>query len=287
MSPADITARMIAGDLAGGRIRTVFQPVVSARGEILFFELLTRWLRVFADGKTRGPDVLFERARQTGVSSILWDFTAHQACAQAQHLESKGLKLAVSFNASPSDLDDPDLCEGLLQHIERHALDPDRLIVEITEESVPFDDAKILPSLACMERYGMRFAIDDFGVNRSTIERAKSYPASIIKLDRGFVTDAARSAAGEIGLRETVRACHALGAMVVVEGIETAEDAKRAMKAGADGFQGYLFARPMHGANTIAWAQEFFARGTPALRSQYRQMLSKAVCESKSARPMH
>ena len=90
----------------------------------------------------------------------------------------------------------------------------------------------------------MGIAIDDFGTGYSSLAYLRQLPANSIKLDRRFVRNVGVSAQDRAIVRAVTQLAEALGMMVTVEGIETAEQLSEARAAGAQRGQGYLFGRP-------------------------------------------
>lgn len=119
-----------------------------------------------------------------------------------------------------------------------------RLVIEITETAD-------FPSLdeACefvseMQNLGCLVAIDDFGAGRGSIIQIAALAADIIKIDGSFVQGVAEDERAYATFQHLVGLGRSLAPVVVVEGIETADQAELAQKAGGDWLQGYLFNRP-------------------------------------------
>ena len=146
----------------------------------------------------------------------------------------------------------------------------DRLWVEITESAV-LDDAELAKTV-CQQitALGASVAIDDFGTGYSSLLYLKRYPADALKADRQFVSglglrhDDGAIVASVIGL------AHAVGAICIAEGVETAGQCAALMALHCDYAQGYLFSPPVPAdglAQAIQDCQLTLAGATGAARA--------------------
>ena len=69
-----------------------------------------------------------------------------------------------------------------------------------------------------------------------------------MKIDRGFIT-AIDGPSGRIVVSGITELAHALGLLVVAEGVETESQRDETFAVGCDFAQGYFFARPMPAAS--------------------------------------
>jgi len=130
--------------------------------------------------------------------------------------------------------------ETLLRHC---GLAPTQIVLEVLESGV--DDLQHLQEAVNGYRSrGFRVAIDDFGCQHSNFDRLWRLTPDIVKLDRSLIVQASTNARARRILPKIIDIIHDLGAQVVCEGIETAEQHTLARAAGADLLQGYYYARP-------------------------------------------
>lgn len=118
-----------------------------------------------------------------------------------------------------------------------------RVVVEIVEK--PTDDPEHLRSTVDYYRsLGCLTAIDDFGAGHSNFERIWNLRPDIVKLDRQMLTRATEEKRTLKILKGIVSLLHESGCLVVMEGVETREQALIAIDAGVDFVQGFYFYRP-------------------------------------------
>lgn len=118
------------------------------------------------------------------------------------------------------------------------------VVIELTEEELDCDIEKLKERLLLFRCLGFTFAIDDFGVKASNLQRIFDVDHDFIKLDRGLLFRYnARNADGD-HLLHLVNFCHKLNKKVIIEGVETAEDYQVAKACQADYLQGFYFGLP-------------------------------------------
>lgn len=122
-------------------------------------------------------------------------------------------------------------------------LPPHRIVIEIVEQ--PTDDAdRLRETVAYYRELGCLTAIDDFGAGHSNFERIWNLSPDIVKLDRKLLTRATDDHKARQILNGIVSLLHQSGCLVLLEGVETREQAMIAIDAGVDFVQGFYFCRP-------------------------------------------
>lgn len=119
-----------------------------------------------------------------------------------------------------------------------------RLIIEVTE-SLPLQGSAIeLKNIAQLRALGVRVAIDDFGAGFASLEYLRGFPFDIIKIDRSYVANLARSRVDGLIVTAICKIAQSLDIEVIAEGVETREQLQFLQRAGVTALQGYLLARP-------------------------------------------
>lgn len=120
---------------------------------------------------------------------------------------------------------------------------PHRVVVEIVEHPVK-DTRRLNQIVEYYKKIGCLVAIDDFGAGHSNFERVWDLVPDIIKLDRSMSRRVACQSRIRRLLPGIVSLLHQAGALVLMEGVETENQALIALEADVDLVQGYYFARP-------------------------------------------
>ncbi|MFE8072195.1 EAL domain-containing protein [Marinobacteraceae bacterium S3BR75-40.1] len=120
---------------------------------------------------------------------------------------------------------------------------PHRIVVEIVEQ--PTDNAEQLRNTVDYYRsLGCLTAIDDFGAGHSNFERIWNLRPDIVKLDRQMLLRATDDTRTRQIIKGIVTLLHQSGCLVLLEGVETREQALIAVDAGVDFVQGFFFQVP-------------------------------------------
>ena len=173
-----------------------------------------------------------------------------------------GVPLAVSVNVSRRQLHEQAFEATVEAVLARTGLEPDALVLEITESSVMTAPDEIVAKLASLRKQGIRIALDDFGTGYSSLEALQDFPVDIIKVAKPFVDSLLRGRNDDF-VRVIVGIGDALGLKVVAEGIEEEVQAERLRALGCRLGQGFLFAKPGPAAEIEAFLA---AQVVPALR---------------------
>ena len=223
-------------------LHVAFQPQVAmADGRLVGFELLARW---DLDGTPVPPVVFVPIAEELGLIHELGAHVLEVAAASVASWAGSVPELTLSVNVSGRQLQNRAFAEQLTRLVALVGIDPRRLTLEVTESVLLDDPEATIAVLHRLRDLGFRLAVDDFGTGYSSLSYLRQLPVHEVKIDRGFVSDLTSSAQGQVIVESVVRMCHALGASVVAEGVETEEQAGVLRGMGCDVAQGWLYGRP-------------------------------------------
>lgn len=231
--------------LAQAQMFVLYQPVVRSGDETLVgAEALVRW-RHPVMGEI-GPVDFIPVAEEAGLILAIGDWVLGQALDEVGRWRARpgAADLAVSVNVSGRQLREADLGVHVLAALADRGLPPACLVVEVTESAALGDDPAVDGNLATLHEGGVRIAIDDFGTGYSSLSYLRRLPVDEVKVDRSFVSGMDQYEGDVEIVRATVAMAHALGLVVVAEGVETTEQRDRLQRLGVDFFQGWLYGRP-------------------------------------------
>jgi EAL domain-containing protein (putative c-di-GMP-specific phosphodiesterase class I) len=228
-------------DYLGLTLKTALQPIFSlSHKRVVGYEAL---IRAFDnDNASVLPLHLFDLAA-TDAENLLLDRLCrflHIRNYSQFHDQLNWLFL----NVSPSVVSSGSSADSFFgELLKKTGLPPHRIVMEIVEQ--PTDDAdKLRETVSYYQKLGCLTAIDDFGAGHSNFERIWNLSPDIVKLDRSLLTRATNDHKARQILNGIVGLLHQSGCLVLLEGVETNDQAMIAIDAGVDFVQGYYFHKP-------------------------------------------
>ena len=233
----------------------VYQPKVAvATRSVRSLEALVRWTHPQLGPIS--PAEFVPLAERTGGTRRLTSWVLTAAIKQMAQWRRDGLEVEVAVNLSAPDILDPTLSDEILATLRAHAVEPTRLVLEITESAVMRDAQLAARNMQLLRIAGVRFAIDDFGTGYSSLSHLSRLPVDELKIDRSFIMHAHERGDDANIVMSTIELAHSMGLKVVAEGVETAEGWNLLRKLGCDYAQGYLISRPLAVADVTGFVRE-------------------------------
>ncbi|MCW2669700.1 MAG: response regulator receiver modulated diguanylate phosphodiesterase [Frankiales bacterium] len=145
----------------------------------------------------------------------------------------------LAINASPAALHDDKVLELL------EASDLSRLIIEITEHDAVNDYGLTREALAVLRSSGARIAVDDVGAGFASLRHVLLLQPDVVKLDTSLTRDVHDNQRQQAIVRALVTFTAEVGATVLAEGIEVAEQISALLDAGVALGQGWHLGVPV------------------------------------------
>lgn len=239
-----------------------FQPkVMIASGEICGAEVLLRWehpdlYKVTLEG-------LILRAEQSTLIDHLTEWIVDSAVAQLARWHREGMELPLSVNVSARNLQQPEFVETVGRILKTHGVKGESLELEVTEGALMHDPGRIRENMHTLGDLGVSVAIDDFGTGYSSLQYLSMLPATVVKIDKGFVREALSDEKAASLVRAAVNLGHGMGLLVTAEGVETHETYRFLEGIGCDIAQGFFIGHPVSAGNFARWFRERKGRFVP------------------------
>lgn len=229
--------------LRNGDIWLAYQPQWDYReNRISGAEALIRW-----NHPTRGPiqpDAFILQAERAGRIDTLTYWVLEQAISAAETMNSLGPRFQLSINLSAQMVDKPSLVSSISEIVRRRGIDCRLLTIEVTETSSVHNRPAARHNLGQLRAMGFRLSIDDFGTGEASLSYLAELPSDELKLDRRFVSAITSSERNRTIVSSTIALAHALGQIVVAEGIEDIATFNMLREMRCDSGQGYFIGRP-------------------------------------------
>ncbi|BAP89635.1 diguanylate cyclase/phosphodiesterase with PAS/PAC sensor [Burkholderiales bacterium GJ-E10] len=222
-----------------------YQVKVDRRGQPVGAEALIRWCH-----PARGivpPAQFIPLLEETGliIPAGLWILDT--ACRQVKRWEERDetRDLVLAINVSAKQFHQPDFVDQVRKVVARHAIDPQRLELEITESVLLDDTEAVIAAMRALRQYGVRLALDDFGTGYSSLNYLRKLPLNVMKIDQSFVQELGPDTSEGAIVQTIIAMAKILDLVVVAEGVETRSQKQYLDDWGCARYQGYLFGRPM------------------------------------------
>jgi EAL domain-containing protein (putative c-di-GMP-specific phosphodiesterase class I) len=222
-------------------LRSVYQPIISLpHRRIIGYEAL---LRTGSPMELQGPQAVFElAARQAGGLAEL------DRASRLLHLLNypfmRQLDHWLFINVSQAVVEEhPDKPLLPKEYPARDWFSPRQVVLEIMEQEIK-DKALLSEFVRVQRAEGFVIAVDDFGAGHSNFDRIWELQPDIVKLDRSTIVKAESDDRVRRMLPRMVSLLKESGAIVLLEGVETAKQAAIAMDSDADLVQGFYFGVP-------------------------------------------
>ncbi len=227
------------------QFRLYYQMQVDNTGKILGAEVLIRWQH-----PERGlvPPIKFiPLAEENGLIVPIGQWVIEAACAQIKRWESidnaRHLQLAV--NVSAVQFRQSDFVEQVCEVLEKTAIDPERLKLELTESLVLEDVNDTISKIQSLKKMGVHFSMDDFGTGYSSLAYLSKLPLDQLKIDQSFVYNIGVKSSDAVIVQTIIGMANNLDMEVIAEGVETEQQRDFLERNGCTHYQGYLFGKPV------------------------------------------
>ena len=236
-----------AGELVQASTRDEFllhyQPVVDLlTGQEAGCEALLRWQH-----PSRGllaPAAFMEAAEASDEIMVMSEWAFNEAVRQVAVWESEFdldyYRIGVNF--APRQFTSTNVVAMVEATLARHGVEGSRMVVEITESDVLDSRSASARQIVALRDLGLRVAVDDFGGGHNSMSWLRDLPVDMIKVDRTLVSLDPTQREEDI-LAAIVGIGRAIGADVVMEGIERVRQVEVARRCGVRFGQGYLLGR--------------------------------------------
>ena len=232
-------------------------------GKICGGELLSRWEnRLYG---LLGPASYIPILQDMGLIVRHDLLMLEEACKLLEQWHLRGKDYFLTCNLTRVTVSDKTLVEKVLAITEQFRFPKDRLVLEVTENSLEDDKESALQNIYSLKARGFRVALDDFSSGYTTVSNLYEYAVDLVKLDRQMILDADRDHQAAALLKEITRMCHELHIRVLAEGVENESQAQHIRFAECDYIQGYYYARALPIRELNGFEESYKPKEAPAL----------------------
>ncbi len=226
-----------------------YQPRFNLKtGACVGAEAFVRWLH--PDRGMLYPAEFLDLAKSTGLIVPIGLQVLRQACMDAVRWAGGGI---IAVNLSATEFHGSTLIESIQKALRDSGLPPQRLQLEVTEESLRCMGGEaercslmldVVESLSTLRQMGVRVALDDFGAGVASLSTLHNYDVDAIKIDTQFVALLPEDKKAAVLVAGIVDLARRLKVSVVAEGVESPEQIEYLRRIGCAEAQGYGLGRP-------------------------------------------
>jgi len=226
-------------------IKVFFQPIVNLKtNDILAAEALIRWEHPVWGLVSPGEFVSL--AEESGFIVNLGRWMLREVCRIYKKWMDDGLPaIKVSINYSSIQFFESNFVENIKNTIDEFELNPDFLIIEITESILIVNMHRVTSHIKDLQALGIQVAIDDFGTGVSCLAYLNKFNIDILKIDRSFIKNAISDENSSIITRMVISMAREMRIKLVAEGVENWDQLSYLRRLNCHAGQGYLYGKPV------------------------------------------
>ena len=150
----------------------------------------------------------------------------------------------ISINLSAKSIGHPEIFSVIRESIDEFAIDPAKIIFEITEDVAISDFPNAIVFLNKLRAMGCATALDDFGAGYSSFSYLKEFPVDYVKIDGSFIVGIESNKLNYALVKAMHDVCTTLNKKTVVEFVENQQALDVLKKIGVNYVQGFFIAKP-------------------------------------------
>jgi diguanylate cyclase (GGDEF)-like protein len=234
-----------------------YQPIIEVKSKRLAgFESLLRW-----NHPQRGlltPIAFLAVLEDSGLIAAVTDWLLDQTAIMQRLLRTAGHnEINLSINLTARLMNDDAFAAALEEKLNERMLNPDRLIIELTEDALTGYIEKADVFLRKIRRLGVRLALDDFGTGQSSLEHLRRFSFDVVKIDRSFVGDISSNPDDASLVDAVIKIGHSFGMKIVAEGVETQGQLRYIAERNCDYLQGFLISEAVPANEALKLARRY------------------------------
>lgn len=251
-----LTLEQVVHGLSNDQFLPYFQPKVEIEtGHISGAEAYARWHH--PEHGLLSPAAFLPALENTEHMNTLGWIMIDKCAAACRTWHDLGFPISVSINLASSSLAADGCAERIADIVAKRGIDPQHIILEITESAAKIDSPQYLENLARLRMKGFVLSIDDFGTGHASMQELLRIPFSELKVDRSFVVGASKNDTIKLVLRSSLELAHKINRLSTAVGVETRQDWDLLLQLGCTHAQGYYIAKPMESNALPAWMDEW------------------------------
>ncbi len=239
--------------LDNGEFILYYQPIYNIKKDAI--DKIEGLIRISHKEKGIIPPYFLQYFEKLGMIKEVDYWVLEKALKDINKFRGVKKDIELTINISTITFNDKNFISNLKRILYTNKTNYKNITIELVEESFIEDFEGARKKLRELKKLGLKIAIDDFGTGYSSLGYLMELEVDIIKIDRKFVLTMTNQKGREL-MKNIINMTKDLGCKVVVEGVETKEEADLVTKFGADHIQGYYYSKPMPLEKIITYLEE-------------------------------
>ncbi len=237
--------------LENNELALYYQPKVCTNtNKINGLEALLRWE---LKSKFVPIPVIFKLIDRNHLLDLFTEWLIKTALRNLHEFISLGMDVKLSINVLPQNLNTPDFSTFLAQQLALWNVPSQRLIVEITENSIVENNEVSMATLLALKKQGIKISTDDFGTGYSSLSMLSQFPIDEIKIDQSFIKNIRGSERDTAIVKTIIELANNFKLDLIAEGVESQEVSDQLKAMGCNNIQGFLISKPITKQALIEW----------------------------------
>lgn len=235
-----------------GGFEVHYQPIKCIKtGKFSIIEALVRIRDEY--GELIPPEEFVPIAESNGAIIQITDFVLNTVFRfiKDNELADKGVE-KVHINLSPYECVQPNLSRRIRTVAQYYGVDTGMISIDLSESTMSYN-GMLTENMYELKDINIGFNLDDYGIGYSNMSELVKQSFEIVKIDKSVLWMALSAPNGMKILKNMVRMLLDMNKKVLVEGVETDEQAELLTNMGVDYLQGYLYSRPMQEKEVVAF----------------------------------
>lgn len=223
------------------QLQLYYQVQMNANNQIYGVEALLRWNHPICGFIS--PALLISLANQGGFLDELGLYIIEKACRDAEQIDKLGIKMNLSINISPKQLENESFVEDALAIVKQYPLNHIELVFEVTERALLNTSRVIINRILELRNHGIKLSMDDFGMGHSSMTYLQENIFDEVKLDGSLVKHLTENDRTREIVMSITQMADKLNFSVVAEFVETEKQINILKSVGCTIYQGYYYAK--------------------------------------------
>ncbi|WP_298625972.1 EAL domain-containing protein [uncultured Legionella sp.] len=220
-----------------------YQPLYHCEKDRLSgVEVLVRWKD--SEDQLIMPDLFISEAEASGLIIPITLQIVEISLKEIESLLKDDPDFHLAFNLSAWHFTDPVFFDTFNILIKQFAVNPNQILLEITErELLDKNNSIFIGTMQKLRSEGYSLAVDDYGTGHASISYLQHFPFNYLKIDKLFIQAIGTKAITESLNDAIIQMAKGLNLIIIAEGVETEEQVNYLSDNGVQLLQGWYFSK--------------------------------------------